>query len=64
MVTKAKGIVWHVVTSADGVIFGVYGAKMKPAADAMANSMSRPGVTFYVDTVTRTKRPLTGTRLS
>lgn len=55
---------WNVVTSADGTIFAVFGAKLLHAATLHAKGLSRPGVSFFVDTVKKTKKPVIGTKLS
>jgi len=58
---------FHVVTSADGIVFAVYGSALKADALAYAAKMTAASgvhrVSFYVDTVTRTARPGIGTRL-
>lgn len=55
--------IYHVVTSADGVIVRVFGESQKTQAVQLAQQMSRPGATFYADTVTCSRKPLIGCRL-
>jgi len=64
---RAPKQTYHVVTSADGTILAVYGAALKAEAVQHAAKMTATTsvhrVSFYVDTVTRTRRPAVGGRL-
>ncbi len=61
--TTTMKTTYHVVTSADGTIFAIFGAKLPYAATLKAKAMSNPGATFYVDTVSKTKKPIIGGKL-
>jgi hypothetical protein len=54
---------YHVVISAPGTIHRVFGAAHKADALALAARMSMPGNSYFVETVTRSRRPMIGCRL-
>jgi hypothetical protein len=54
-------ITYHVVVDAGGTVQKVF--MNSRLAHVMAAQMSRPGNSYFVETVSRTKKPLWGTRL-
>lgn len=58
---------WLVVVSADGVVFKTFGATEQSAASAYATKLTDTSgvhrVPYYVETVTRVRRPVVGARL-
>lgn len=54
---------YHVVVSADGTVMRVFDSRNLVAAQQLARQMSRPGASFFVETVVRRAKPLTGCKL-
>jgi hypothetical protein len=54
---------YHVVTSAVGTVWKVFGADYRTDALRLAARMSIPGNSYFVETVTRSRRPIVGCKL-
>ena len=54
---------WHVVVASDSTVLAVYAGPRLAHAEQAARVFARPGVSAFVETVARARKPRVGDRL-